>query len=111
MAEFARTIIAMVRAGEELTARQIAVLLHCHQERETEQHRYVKAIAQSLNLNKPSISRATDKLIALDGGGSKKALLVRTTPESDRRQCIVSLTKPGASYVAKMLRGFENGQT
>ncbi len=107
MAEFARTTLNMVHAGQELTLRQIAVLLVCHRERRTERSRYVKAIAQSLNLNKPSISRAVDKLIALGGD----PLLVRTTPDSDRRQCIVSLTDTGVAYVARMQRGFENGAT
>lgn len=104
MSDFAKTTIAMVRANQDLTQRQIAILLMCHKERRTDKNRYTKALAQALRLNKPSVTRAVDKLVALDG----VPLVERSTPSSDRRQCVVSLTNAGLAFVTRMNAGFDD---
>lgn len=105
MADFARTIINMVQAQQDLTARQIAVLLILHKERKTEKRRYTKALAELLRLNKPSVTRAVDKLT-----DQVKPLVERSTPDSDRRQCIVTLTDAGMAYVARIQAGFDDAR-
>lgn len=104
MSDFAKTTISMVRANQDLTLRQIAVLLMCHKERRNEKNRYTKTLAVSLCLNKPSVTRAVDKLVGLDGA----PLVERSTPASDRRLCVVSLTDAGLAFVTRMNAGFDD---
>jgi DNA-binding MarR family transcriptional regulator len=89
------TIVGLVRRdGADLSARQLSVLLICFLE---DGPHTVRGLAERLNVAKPAITRALDRLEQFD--------LVRRAPDPrDRRSVLVSRTAPGASYVAH-LRG------
>ncbi len=87
------TIVGLVRRdGADLSARQLSVLLICFLE---EGPHTVRGLAERLNVAKPAITRALDRLEQFD--------LVRRAPDPrDRRSVLVSRTKPGADYVAHL---------
>lgn len=89
------TIVGLVRRdGADLSARQLSVLLICFLE---DGPHTVRGLAERLNVAKPAITRALDRLEQFD--------LVRRTPDPrDRRSVLVSRTAPGAAYLAH-LRG------
>lgn len=89
------TIVAMVRRdGADLTARQLGVFLVCHRESEPQT---VRGLAQKLNISRPAITRALDRL---EGGG----LLRRRTDPSDRRSVLIVRTPFGQALFRQLKR-------
>lgn len=81
-----------VRAAEpDLTNRQLAVLMlvHFYSGPHT-----VRGLAQQLNVSKPVITRALDKLAAL-------GFLMRQADESDGRNVFIVATIEGGEFLAK----------
>jgi DNA-binding MarR family transcriptional regulator len=86
--------IAIVRRGIDLTARQQAVFLTVHL---NDGPHTVRGMATALNVNKPAITRAIDKLEALD-------LVRREDDPQDRRSVLVKRTAKGAAFLREMRR-------
>lgn len=86
------------RAGEEsdietdLSVRQTAILLCVYL---TPEPHTVRALAANLNISKPAVSRAVDKLSVL-------GLLRRQTDETDRRSVNLYRTLTGAGYITAL---------
>ncbi len=89
------TIVALVRRdGPDLSARQLGVFLTCYlQDRE----HTVRGLAAELNVSKPAITRALDRLGELD-------LAQRKLDPSDRRSVLVQRTLKGKAFL-RDLRG------
>ena len=84
------TILALVRRdGPDLTARQLSVFLTCYLEDEAQT---VRGLAIYLNVAKPTISRALDRLSEFD-------LVHRKTDPLDRRSVLVQRTVTGAEFL------------
>lgn len=85
------TIVAMVRRdGPDLSARQLVVFLTCYL-RGDGSHT-VRGLAAELNVSKPAITRALDRLKALD--------LARRAPDPmDRRSVLIKHTIKGKAYL------------
>lgn len=89
------TIVSTVRGeGPDLSARQLAVFLSCYLE---DGAHTVRGLAQSLNVSKPAITRALDRLSELD-------LARRKVDPLDRRSILVQRTLKGSAYL-RDLRG------
>jgi DNA-binding MarR family transcriptional regulator len=86
--------IAIVRRGVDLTARQQAVFLTVHL---NDGPHTVRGMAAALNVNKPAITRALDKLEAMD-------LVRREDDPQDRRSVLVKRTAKGAAFLREMRR-------
>jgi DNA-binding MarR family transcriptional regulator len=85
-----QTIVALVRRdGPDLTARQLGVLLTCYLEGEAQT---VRGLAAKLNVSKPAITRALDRLSEFD-------LVRRKTDPLDRRSVLVQRTMGGAGFL------------
>ncbi|RFD19135.1 MarR family transcriptional regulator [Komagataeibacter melaceti] len=84
------TIVAMVRRdGPDLSARQLAVFLTCYL---SDDAHTVRGLAAELNVSKPAITRALDRLKDLD--------LARRTPDPmDRRSVLIKRTLKGNAYL------------
>ena len=90
-----QTVFEIVRQTEndaDLSSRQMAVLLAVYL---TEPPHTVRALAASLNISKPAVSRAIDKLSVL-------GLIKRQTDEKDRRSVNLARTIDGARYVMRL---------
>lgn len=87
------TVVGLVRKdGADLSARQLSVLLICFLE---DGPHTVRGLAERLNVAKPAITRALDRLEQFD--------LVRRAPDPrDRRSVLVSRTAVGAAYIANL---------
>ncbi len=87
------TIVGLVRRdGADLSARQLSVLLICFLE---EGPHTVRGLAERLQVAKPAITRALDRLEQFD--------LVRRAPDPrDRRSVLVSRTAQGAAFIAHL---------
>ncbi len=84
------TIVALVRRdGPDLTARQFGVFLTCYLENEAQT---VRGLASDLNVSKPPITRALDRLAEYD-------LVRRKTDPLDRRSILVQRTTAGAGFL------------
>jgi DNA-binding MarR family transcriptional regulator len=85
------TVVALVRRDEpDLSARQLAVFLTVYTRADDFT---VRGLAKELNVAKPAITRALDRLEELD--------LARRRPElGDRRSITVARTRKGACYLA-----------
>ena len=92
------TIVALVAGeGVDLTARQLAVFLICYL---NDGPHTVRGLATALQVAKPIISRAIDKLAKME--------LARRGPEpGDRRSIVVKRTSEGMKFLRK-LRGIMN---
>jgi DNA-binding MarR family transcriptional regulator len=90
---FTATILSGVRSDEpDLTQRQLAILLIVYQETEPQT---VRGLARLLNVSKPAISRALDRLHVFD--------LARRKPDPlDRRSVDVERTEKGIAYVQRI---------
>lgn len=89
------TVVALVRRdGPDLSARQLAVLLTCYLEADAQT---VRGLAATLNVSKPAITRALDRLAEFD-------LIRRKTDPADRRSVLVQRTPKGTSFL-RDLRG------
>lgn len=87
------TVVALVRGdGPDLSARQLAVFLTCYLD---ESGHTVRGLASSLNVSKPAITRALDRLGELD-------LARRKVDPLDRRSVLVQRTPKGASYLKEI---------
>ena len=93
------TMVASVRSdASDLSARQLAVLLKVYLEQNT-QHT-VRGLAAELNVSKPAVTRALDRLGEFD-------LTKRETDPTDRRSIVVRRTPTGSAYV-RTLSGYLN---
>jgi len=84
------TIIALVRRdGADLSSRQLGVMLTSYL---TDGPHTVRGLALKLNVSKPAITRALDRLGELD--------LARRKPDpSDRRSALVQRTPKGNAFM------------
>jgi len=73
----------------DLTARQFALLLHVYV---TSAPHTVRGLAAELNMSKPAVSRALDRLSAYE-------LLRRKRDEADKRSVLVQRTVKGSVYL------------
>ncbi|MBE9606790.1 MarR family transcriptional regulator [Acetobacteraceae bacterium H6797] len=84
------TTVALVRRdGPDLSARQLGVFLTVYL---NEGPHTVRGLAAALNVSKPAITRALDRLGELD-------LARRKTDPQDRRSVLVQRTVKGAAYL------------
>jgi len=87
-----RAMVANVRRdAPDLSARQMAVLLTVYM---TEQPHTVRGLAEILEVSKPAITRAIDRL-------GEFGLARRKTDPRDRRSVIVQRTVKGSVYLAE----------
>ena len=87
------TIVGTVRRdGPDLTARQLAVMLVC---RLDDPPHTVRGMAGLLNVNKPAITRATDRLEEL-------GLAKRRADTRDRRSVLLVPTAAGQVFVEEL---------
>jgi DNA-binding MarR family transcriptional regulator len=92
-------VVALVRRdGTDLSARQLGVFLTCYL---NEGGHTVRGLAAELNVSKPAITRALDRLGELD-------LARRKVDPLDRRSVLVQRTSKGAAYLRE-LRGIMTG--
>ena len=91
MAEvFRYVVVALVRRdGPDLTARQLAVFLTCYLDDEAQT---VRGLAAKLNVSKPAITRALDRLSEFD-------LVRRKTDPLDRRSVLAQRTATGMAFL------------
>jgi DNA-binding MarR family transcriptional regulator len=84
------TIVALVRRdGPDLSARQLGVFLTCYLQ---EGAHTVRGLAADLNVSKPAITRALDRLGELD-------LVRRKVDPMDRRSVLVQRTLKGSAFL------------
>ena len=89
------TVVALVRRdGPDLSARQLGVFLTCYLQ---DGDHTVRGLATELNVSKPAITRALDRLGELD-------LARRQVDSNDRRSVLVKRTVRGAALL-RDLRG------
>jgi len=89
------TIVALVRRdGPDLSARQLGVFLTCYLQ---DGAHTVRGLAADLNVSKPAITRALDRLGELD-------LARRKVDPMDRRSVLVQRTLKGQAFL-RDLRG------
>ncbi|MDE2005006.1 MAG: MarR family transcriptional regulator [Rhodospirillales bacterium] len=87
------TIVALVRRkGADLSARQLGVLLTCYLH---EGNHTVRGLAAALNVSKPAITRALDRLAEFD-------LASRKPDPADRRSVLVGRTTKGSAFVREI---------
>lgn len=92
------TIVSLVRRdGPDLSARQLGVFLTCYLQ---EGAHTVRGLAADLNVSKPAITRALDRLGELD-------LARRKVDPMDRRSVLVQRTLKGTAFL-RDLRGIMN---
>jgi DNA-binding MarR family transcriptional regulator len=93
------TLTASVASdGPDFSARQLSVLLKVYLEPGTEHT--VRGLAAALNVSKPAITRALDRLQDFD-------FTKRETEASDRRSIVVRRTSKGTAYLGT-LNGYLN---
>ncbi len=87
------TVVGLVRRnGADLSARQLGILLICYLE---DGPHTVRGLAERLDIAKPAVTRALDRLETSD--------LARRAPDPrDRRSVLVARTPAGAAYVAAL---------
>src|SRR5882762_942774 len=84
------TIVALVRRdGPDLSARQLGVFLTCYLQ---DGAHTVRGLAATLNVSKPAITRALDRLGELD-------LARRKVDPADRRSVLVQRTLKGTAFL------------
>lgn len=84
------TIVALVRRdGPDLSSRQLGVFLTCYLQ---DGNHTVRGLASELNVSKPAITRALDRLGELD-------LARRKVDPADRRSVLVQRTLKGQSFL------------
>jgi DNA-binding MarR family transcriptional regulator len=87
------TMIALIRRdARNLTARQLAIFLVCYL---TENEHTVRGLALILDVGKPTISRALDRLAEFD-------LIRRKVDPADRRSVLVGRTKAGGALMKQL---------
>lgn len=84
------SIVELVRRdGPDLTARQLGVLLTCYTETKPQT---VRGLAAQLEVSKPAITRALDRLAEFD-------LVQRRIDPFDRRSVLIQRTAAGLGYL------------
>jgi DNA-binding MarR family transcriptional regulator len=84
------TVVALVRRdGPDLSARQLGVFLTCYL---LDGAHTVRGLAGDLNVSKPAITRALDRLGELD-------LARRKVDQMDRRSVLVQRTLKGTAFL------------
>jgi DNA-binding MarR family transcriptional regulator len=84
------TVVALVRRdGADLSARQLGVFLTCYLD---SNGHTVRGLAAELNVSKPAITRALDRLGELD-------LARRKVDPLDRRSVLVQRTAKGSAFL------------
>ena len=78
--------------GPDLSARQLGVFLTCYLEKEAQT---VRGLAAALNVSKPAITRALDRLAEFD-------LVRRKTDHLDRRSVLVQRTATGMAFLREL---------
>lgn len=87
------TITALVRRdGSDLSARQMGVFLTCYLRDDTHT---VRGLAADLNISKPAITRALDRLTEFE-------LVKRKVDPRDRRSVIVQRTPKGSAFLREL---------
>lgn len=87
------TIVALVRRdGPDLSARQLGVFLTCYL---TDKAHTVRGLAADLDVSKPAITRALDRL-------SEFELVRRKVDPADRRSVLVQRTLKGAAFLREL---------
>src|SRR5919112_6451035 len=84
--------LALVHEGEDLSSRQMAILLTIYLEAPPHT---VRGLARKLGVTKPVITRALDTMGKLD-------LVARQRDEADRRNVIIQRTVAGALAVERL---------
>lgn len=102
MAEFSEVTYNLCKNQVDLSTRQMALALYCH-DTGTKEKRQVKEIAAWLRISKPAITRAADRLA--DCG-----MLQREGLPEDRRACVLTLTSRGMKFVKAMMDGGTKAQ-
>ena len=93
------TIVELVRMdGPDLSARQLGVFLTCYLEKEAQT---VRGLAATLNVSKPAITRALDRLVEFD-------LVRRKTDPLDRRSVLVQRTGTGMAFLRELRSILQN---
>ncbi len=88
------TLAASVRSDQtDMSARQLTVFLKVYLETGTEYT--VRGLAADLNISKPAITRALDRLAEFD-------FTKRETDKNDRRSIIVRRTPKGSAYLGTL---------
>jgi DNA-binding MarR family transcriptional regulator len=96
------TIVALVRRdGPDLSARQLGVFLTVYL---TDGPHTVRGLAAELNVSKPAITRALDRLGELD-------LARRKVDPMDRRSVIVQRTLKGTAFLRDMRQIMTEAET
>jgi DNA-binding MarR family transcriptional regulator len=83
------SVCLLLQKGPHLTSRQLGILLTCYH---TEEAQTVRGLASKLNVSKPAITRALDRLASLE-------LIRRKTDPKDRRSVLVGRTLDGVAYM------------
>jgi DNA-binding MarR family transcriptional regulator len=87
------TITELVRReGPDLTARQLATFLICYLDTELQT---VRGLAARLNISKPAVTRALDRLVEFD-------LVRRKDDPLDRRSILVQRTQAGLGFFREL---------
>ncbi len=87
------TIVGLVRRdGADLSARQMAVFLTCYQETTPQT---VRGLASALEISKPAVTRALDRLAGFD-------LVARKPDPADRRSVLIARTPGGAAFAREL---------
>ena len=87
------TIVDLVRRdGPDLSARQLGVFMTCYLDTEAQT---VRGLAVKLNVSKPAITRALDRL-------SEFELVRRKTDPLDRRSVLVQRTAAGMAFLREL---------
>ena len=90
LTDWMNTLLDYVRSGQpDLTNRQMALLLLVYQ---TQGPHTVRGLARGLNVSKPVVTRALNRLGTL-------GYLARQRDEHDRRNVFVATTEPGAQFL------------
>ena len=79
------------RAGPDLSARQLALLLTVYL---TPQPHTVRGLAATLNVSKPAVTRSLDRL-------GKLGFVRRVRDETDRRSVLIQHTVQGSVYLSE----------
>ena len=96
------TVVALVRRdGPDLSARQLGVFLTVYL---TDGPHTVRGLAAELNVSKPAITRALDRLGELD-------LARRKVDPMDRRSVIVQRTLKGTAFLRDMRQIMSEAET
>lgn len=88
--DFYAILLRIVHNGVDLTPRQLCVLWNCNERSQT-----VRELAERLNISKPAISRAADRL-------EESGFIERDDDPKDRRSVLLSLTAAGKTFMTNL---------